>query len=73
LLLAGAAKFSVNGAAIAEVGGYFLAFSLILLYNLSVIRREKRGAVKKEQSAEILRDGATVLFPLRKKIRKKQA
>ena len=48
LLLAGAAEFSVNGAAIAEVGGYFLAFCLILLYNLSVLRAEKRGATEKE-------------------------
>ena len=73
VLLAGAAKFSVNGAAIAEVGGYFLAFFLILLYNLSVIRREKRGAANQAQSVKALRKGAAAFFPARRKIRGKQA
>ena len=77
LLLAGAAKFSINGAAIAEVGGYFLAFLLILLYNLSVLREEKRGEVHTPintgENPATAREGALKLFPARKKMRKKQA
>lgn len=79
LLLVGAAKFSVNGAAIAEVGEYFLAFLLILLYNLSVFRGEKRGEntsgnqrVDARQSARAARDGAAELLPARKRMRKNQ-
>ena len=63
LLLAGAARFSVYGAAIAEVGGYFLAFCLILLYNLSVIRGEKRGAVGKNSGVGSQMDKQSFAFP----------
>lgn len=86
LLLAGAARFSVYGAAIAEVGGYFLAFCLILLYNLSVIRGEKRGATAKKSDAVSQenkksflflppdrQDDAGKLIPVCKKAGKKQA